>query len=418
MALATRCPHCQTTFRVAHDQLKLRAGLVRCGACKEIFNGIEHLLRPDETAPATSPATPAVPAPSPAPDDAPAFTDPAIPSRDNPDTVVPEPDDDEGISVDAAMEPEAQVPAEELPPAPDNTPAYSDFFDFLTQQKPPDTADPDASIATQNPAIDPNDPLQRMTLMDFRDRDVDDNVDDTGATAIVDDTAGYAAKNEDAAQAPDPLDEVIEDLQRKPHRRARGNVQNDAIEEDRLDVAIDDGHDDAPGFVMSARRKQRFGRLFTVLMSLGCLLLLAALLAQAMYAFRDQLAVRYPQAKPALLKACALAGCRIGLPMQIDELSIESNELQAATGGQSTYVLSTLLRNRAPVAQRWPHIELTLNDAQEKPVARRVFTPAEYLATTKEIEAGFQPGSEQVIKLTFALADLKPAGYRVYLFYP
>ncbi|MDP9107658.1 MAG: zinc-ribbon domain-containing protein, partial [Pseudomonadota bacterium] len=46
MALATKCPYCQTTFRVAHDQLKLRAGLVRCGACKEIFNGIEHLLRP------------------------------------------------------------------------------------------------------------------------------------------------------------------------------------------------------------------------------------------------------------------------------------------------------------------------------------------------------------------------------------
>jgi predicted Zn finger-like uncharacterized protein len=28
MALATRCPHCQTTFRVANDQLKLHAGLV------------------------------------------------------------------------------------------------------------------------------------------------------------------------------------------------------------------------------------------------------------------------------------------------------------------------------------------------------------------------------------------------------
>ncbi|HWV64041.1 MAG TPA: MJ0042-type zinc finger domain-containing protein, partial [Oxalicibacterium sp.] len=48
MALATKCPHCQTTFRVAHDQLKLRAGLVRCGHCKEIFNGIEHLLPPEK----------------------------------------------------------------------------------------------------------------------------------------------------------------------------------------------------------------------------------------------------------------------------------------------------------------------------------------------------------------------------------
>lgn len=46
MALATQCPHCHTTFRVAHDQLKLRAGIVRCGQCQQVFNGIEHLLPP------------------------------------------------------------------------------------------------------------------------------------------------------------------------------------------------------------------------------------------------------------------------------------------------------------------------------------------------------------------------------------
>ena len=36
--LATRCPHCQTRFRVTTQQLLLRDGLVRCGACREIFN--------------------------------------------------------------------------------------------------------------------------------------------------------------------------------------------------------------------------------------------------------------------------------------------------------------------------------------------------------------------------------------------
>src|SRR5690606_23671559 len=58
MALATKCPHCQTTFRVAHDQLKLRAGLVRCGHCKEIFNGIEHLLPPEKPGAKTEAAPP------------------------------------------------------------------------------------------------------------------------------------------------------------------------------------------------------------------------------------------------------------------------------------------------------------------------------------------------------------------------
>ncbi len=54
MALATQCPHCYTSFRVANDQLKLHAGMVRCGACKQTFNGIEHLLEPGQ-APRTPP---------------------------------------------------------------------------------------------------------------------------------------------------------------------------------------------------------------------------------------------------------------------------------------------------------------------------------------------------------------------------
>lgn len=41
--LATRCPHCETPFRVALQQLALRDGMVRCGACRQIFNGNDYL---------------------------------------------------------------------------------------------------------------------------------------------------------------------------------------------------------------------------------------------------------------------------------------------------------------------------------------------------------------------------------------
>ncbi len=42
--LATRCPQCQTQFRVTMAQLELREGKVRCGSCREIFNGIDHVF--------------------------------------------------------------------------------------------------------------------------------------------------------------------------------------------------------------------------------------------------------------------------------------------------------------------------------------------------------------------------------------
>ncbi len=41
--LATKCPHCHTQFRVTMAQLELREGKVRCGACREVFNGIDHV---------------------------------------------------------------------------------------------------------------------------------------------------------------------------------------------------------------------------------------------------------------------------------------------------------------------------------------------------------------------------------------
>ncbi|MBI3731326.1 MAG: zinc-ribbon domain-containing protein [Burkholderiales bacterium] len=63
MALATRCPHCQTAFKVANDQLKLHAGLVRCGSCQQTFNAVENLLPGDGQKPVSAPA----PAPAPSP---------------------------------------------------------------------------------------------------------------------------------------------------------------------------------------------------------------------------------------------------------------------------------------------------------------------------------------------------------------
>jgi predicted Zn finger-like uncharacterized protein len=42
--LYTRCPGCKTIFRVTEAQLALREGQVRCGHCRTVFNGREHLI--------------------------------------------------------------------------------------------------------------------------------------------------------------------------------------------------------------------------------------------------------------------------------------------------------------------------------------------------------------------------------------
>lgn len=59
--MKTRCPDCQTTFRVTPEQLKARAGKVRCGHCQAVFNALDSLL--DETAASATRAASSAPQP-------------------------------------------------------------------------------------------------------------------------------------------------------------------------------------------------------------------------------------------------------------------------------------------------------------------------------------------------------------------
>ncbi|MFC5299841.1 DUF3426 domain-containing protein [Azospira restricta] len=73
--MLTCCPACGTNFRVTPEQLKARAGKVRCGKCQTVFNALDTLLEATppatETAPASAaeslPPPPAAPAAAPVP---------------------------------------------------------------------------------------------------------------------------------------------------------------------------------------------------------------------------------------------------------------------------------------------------------------------------------------------------------------
>ena len=58
------------------------------------------------------------------------------------------------------------------------------------------------------------------------------------------------------------------------------------------------------------------------------------------------------------------------------------------------------------------------NDPQEKPLARRIFKPKDYLPPQENEQTGLLPNHEISVKLYLDTADLRPAGYRLVLFYP
>ena len=50
MAMVTRCPACNTTFRVAAPQLQAQQGMVRCGRCLTVFDGFTTLSTVEDPA--------------------------------------------------------------------------------------------------------------------------------------------------------------------------------------------------------------------------------------------------------------------------------------------------------------------------------------------------------------------------------
>lgn len=317
MTLATQCPYCQTTFRVAKDQLALREGLVRCGVCTRVFNGNELL-------------------------------------QSNPPATAPESEsDDTALSVEEHSNTDDAVLS---------SPSIEDqwFEEATASYEPPlYSASPEGFSA----------PTEHEEPADQE----------------------WITTDDETAPEIDLASLVTPDSHAGPHTE--------------------------PTFIRKARRKARFGLLTRIFLSIASVLLVIALLGQGMYYWRHQLSVWLPPIKPLLVAACAQLKCTVGLSTNIEEFSLESNELEALPGAADNYLLSLLMRNNGDLPQAWPYIELTLNDEQQKPVIKRVFRPQDYLSPGHPTEEGFTRHSEQSVIIQFHVAEAI-SGYRVYLFYP
>ncbi len=143
----------------------------------------------------------------------------------------------------------------------------------------------------------------------------------------------------------------------------------------------------------------------------------AALLAQAAYFFRVDIAARAPGLKPALMAGCEILHCDIPLPQNADLLSLESSDLEADPAQAGIITLSFTLHNRASYVQAYPNVELTLTDSNDAPVGRRSFRPAEYLRNPADEKAGLPAGRENAIRLTLDTTGVNATGYRLFLYY-
>lgn len=147
-----------------------------------------------------------------------------------------------------------------------------------------------------------------------------------------------------------------------------------------------------------------------------CLLLIVAIL-QSTYFSRSKIAANYPQFKPYLVQACEYLRCKINLPQQLDLLTIDDSDMQESQDYQDVIAFSSLIINNANYVQAYPNIELTLTDAEDKPVLRKLVKPQEYLQASTDAATGLAAHEEERIKLMINVHNLSVAGYRVLLTY-
>lgn len=259
------------------------------------------------------------------------------------------------------------------------------------------------------PGFIPDEPSPQLELPmpQLSDQEAAESVEEAAQTLQEDQAAGTAGEQVEAAGHGDGLDfsQPLEPLEEP----------KSLVIHSPMPVGGDEQEDAEPrGFLGEepAAPKRRWP------WAVGSLLLVLLLCAQALYFFRVEIAARLPGLKPMLVSYCGVLGCSVPLPQSTTLLSIESSELEADPTNANLITLVALLRNRGDHVLAFPGLELALNDTQDKALARRTFTPADYLPEGETEAAGLRPNREIVIKLKLDTTDLRPTGYRLALFYP
>lgn len=421
--MLSRCPACATVFRVDTVQLRAREGRVRCGRCHTVFDAVDAMVElPLPKASDGSPPDPARTGTQPgaaADSPIPGFATPVIAeSAATGHVEAPSETDDE-------MSPGREEAVRSAPGE-----SHATLSMLATPELSPLVGEP-AAVTTRLPGAssvehDPTLPRPGESMDDLLARSTEHW---QSAMAIRRDPDRVSAPSPDAEDpdATQPLDIVEAEPDLSPIA-----VNTPEKEDDNRDrPAARDPLLDPPPVLEPVRdpavqriRRELYGEeeahrrsaLATALWTAGILLLLLLASAQLAYLFRTELVIAQPALKAPLQSLCARLGCSIPAPRRADLISIEASELNPDATRAPLLRLNAQLRNGAAYAQDWPNLELTLTDTGDRPVARRVLVPGDYLPAQRPAE--FAAMSEQSVSVLVDPTDTGAGGYRLYVFYP
>jgi predicted Zn finger-like uncharacterized protein len=347
-------------FRVVPDQLRISEGWVRCGQCDEVFDANAHLRSLEEPTPVNTA--------------------------------------DARVGAATVEEPPPPDPIAEQTPVNEVDASY-DWGPLLEPSIEPGDAAPSIPQAMEPGA------LQRAQEPSWREAAQPAATGDPQADDFLDQSPQDLPASQGSKESPD-ASAVADDWDHQP-----------LASREMDDVAAADGGDDvAPSFMPRSPPRTRVRRYLGRKVMLLLFTLLALLLtSQWLFMERDRLAANIPALRPLLGAGCALLGCTLSAPRQIESIAIDSSAFTHVKSG--VYNLSLSLRNGAPIDLATPALELTLTDMQDQALLRRVLLPGEYSAKTS-IGAGAELVANVPIAVQSGVASEKISGYKLLAFYP
>ena len=422
------------------DQLRISQGWVRCGMCQNVFDASEDLQSvPDELL--QSSADQAV---EPSQSTEPASAEQKIAPVSGVDSlsgirtseqfdskIVAEPLVEPAVAPVASVtdaEPEAQVlpePQSEVANA-ESEPVDSadDAPSFVDQAKPLLAASADIEAEPQKSADETADAELVEPSADVEpsaEAEAEDAADEVVEAESVADEPKAEESSTDAESADKPP--VDDDVEVISEQALLSTDVDDVRREVNAAQPVDDEEAadekpqavDEPGFVRQARRQafwQSTG--MRVALVLGSVLAAGGMAAQYAWQQRDVLAAEHPALAPVLVKVCQTMGCELQARREIADVVISGSGFkQLADANQYQWSLTLENRSDAPVAT--PMAELTLTDAQDKPLLRRV-VDLKPLGAPQQL----QPRQEWSVNVPVLVQQLSSpvSGYRALVFYP